>query len=138
MTAAMARWDRGVERWAPPLAAADLARIVERMRGWQPFDADALLDDTGDALDAVVPADGAALAWRLLGHLERLETIAVANRARDEDVATAVLLAQAGVLRSQALDADRAGSVGWLRRMGWTVLLLHEQLVAAGCVREAA
>lgn len=44
------RWNHPVEQAEPPMDRAELENVLRKMRGWQPFDADVLLDDLADAL----------------------------------------------------------------------------------------
>ncbi|WP_063766946.1 DUF6415 family natural product biosynthesis protein [Streptomyces sp. NRRL S-813] len=113
--------------------------MLSRIRRWEPFDGDALLEDVGAVLDDCIPAEHVdELAQRLRGHLMRLVDIAVATGAERGDTATAGLVERARAVRCEAVPGDRWKAVGYLRRMGWTVQELHERLVAADCLREAA
>ncbi|MFJ8863894.1 DUF6415 family natural product biosynthesis protein [Streptomyces sp. NPDC102451] len=55
---------------AVPRDPMELRRVLQKMRAWEPFDADALLDDVGAALDDVpdMPGD----PRRAVGHLRRM------------------------------------------------------------------
>ncbi|MFF4442415.1 DUF6415 family natural product biosynthesis protein [Streptomyces sp. NPDC001621] len=137
MTAAVQRWTRRVPQYTPP-PDVDLTTMLARLREWQPFDGDALLDDVGSAMDECVPAEEQVeeLAQRLRGHLMRLVAVAVASG--QQDTATLWLIERARTLRSEDALGDHRKAVGHLRRMAWTVSELYEQLVATRCLREAA
>ncbi|MEW2253268.1 DUF6415 family natural product biosynthesis protein [Streptomyces sp. NPDC006975] len=134
MTAA--RW----QAWTPPLDPAALATVLQKMREWEAFDGAALLDDVAAALDAVAPPDEQTreLGERLQGHLVRLVQIALATNADQSSEQTAQLIARAHALRVQEVPRAPRGTVIHLRRMGWVVDGLHEQLVGQRCLREAA
>ncbi|MDN3271515.1 DUF6415 family natural product biosynthesis protein [Streptomyces sp. MA15] len=113
--------------------------MLDRLRGWTPFDGGALLDDVAAALDDVPPAeeDTEELAERLRGHLMRLVTIGVATEA-EEDTAAAQLIEQARTLRVEELPGGHWKAVAHLRRLGWTANELHDRLAALRCLKEAA
>ncbi|MGV9349445.1 DUF6415 family natural product biosynthesis protein [Streptomyces spiralis] len=113
--------------------------MLARIRRWQPFDGDALLEDVGAVLDECIPAEQHVdeLAQRLRGHLVRLVDVAVATGAERRDTATAGLVERARTVRCEAVPCDRWKAVGYLRRLGWTVQELHERLVVTDCSREA-
>ncbi|GHF15124.1 hypothetical protein GCM10014715_83050 [Streptomyces spiralis] len=117
-----------------------LQDMLARIRRWQPFDGDALLEDVGAVLDDCIPTEQHVdeLAQRLRGHLVRLVDIAVATGAEQRDTATAGLVERAHAVCREAVPCDRWKAVGYLRRMGWTVQELHERLVVTDCLREAA
>ncbi|MFI9730902.1 DUF6415 family natural product biosynthesis protein [Streptomyces sp. NPDC052092] len=113
--------------------------LLERVRGWQPFDSGALLDDVAAVLDDVPPPEGdtAQLAERLRRHLARLVTIAVASEAQ-QDTAAAQLVLRARTLHADPLPCGRQEVLAHLRRLGWTANELHDRLTAIRCLREAA
>ncbi|MEW2494024.1 DUF6415 family natural product biosynthesis protein [Streptomyces nodosus] len=133
-------WARPVPRWTPPLDGDALTTVPAKMREWEAFDGEALLDDVAAVLDDVVPAEEQVdeLAQRLRGHLMQLVNIGVATEAAREDSATARLVEQARAVRSEDMPGDHWKAVGHLRRMGWTLNELLERLIAARCLREAA
>lgn len=130
---------RPVCPWTPPLDNRQLATVLNRLRGWDPFDGCALLDDVAAALDDVPPADEdtAQLAERLRGHLARLVTIAVASEA-EQDTAAAQLVLRARTLHADPLPRGREAAIAHLRRLGWTANELHDRLTAIRCLKEAA
>ncbi|WP_225080977.1 DUF6415 family natural product biosynthesis protein [Streptomyces sp. CoT10] len=142
MTAAGAvpRFTRPVPPWTPPLDSDALATVLQKVRKWQVFDGDALLDDVGAVLDDCIPAEDQVdeLAQRLRGHLMRLVTIAVAAEAEQRDETAARLVERARRLRTEDVPEGHWKAVGHLRRMGWTVNELLERLVATRCLKEAA
>ncbi|WP_193511113.1 DUF6415 family natural product biosynthesis protein [Streptomyces griseoloalbus] len=126
-------------QWTPPLSGGELATVLNRLRGWTAFDGDALLDDVALALDDVAPAEEVTqeIAQRFLGHLMRLVNIAIAAEAgRDADAAQ--LIERARTLRTQGVPGDHRRAVGHLRRRGWIVNELLEQLVEARCLEKVA
>ncbi|WP_406723444.1 DUF6415 family natural product biosynthesis protein [Streptomyces sp. GD-15H] len=133
------RFTRPVPRWTPPLSGDELATVLHRIRSWQAFDGDALLDDVAAALDDVPPAeeDVEEIAQRLRGHLMRLVTIAVAAEA-EQDATAAQLIGQARTLRAEDVPGHHRKAIGHLRRMGWTANELLERLVATRCLKEVA
>ncbi|GED90682.1 hypothetical protein TNCT6_77670 [Streptomyces sp. 6-11-2] len=116
-----------------------LATVLQKVRKWQAFDGDALLDDVGAVLDDCIPAEEYVdeLAQRLRGHLMQLVTIAVAAEAEQRDETAARLVDRARTLRTEDMPGDHWKAVGHLRRMGWTVNELLERLVATRCLKEA-
>uniref|UniRef100_A0AAU1I9P0 DUF6415 family natural product biosynthesis protein n=1 Tax=Streptomyces sp. NBC_00180 TaxID=2903632 RepID=A0AAU1I9P0_9ACTN len=100
MTAAGQLWAGPVERRRPPLDREALTLLLGKVRTWQAFDGEALLDDVAAVLDDVIPAEEHVdeLTERLLGHLMRLVTIAVAAEEEQRDAATARLKDQARTL----------------------------------------
>ncbi|TWD11725.1 hypothetical protein FB570_12432 [Streptomyces sp. T12] len=140
MTGTAQRWTRPIPAWAAPLDSTALHDLLERVRGWQPFDGCALLDDVAAALDDVFPAeeDTAQLAERLRAHLARLATIAVASEA-EQDPTAAQLVLRARTLHADPLPCGRQeAAIAHLRRLGWTANELHDRLVAIRCLKEAA
>ncbi|MFD9540835.1 DUF6415 family natural product biosynthesis protein [Streptomyces sp. NPDC060022] len=102
------------------------------MRGWEPFDADSLLDDVGTALDDVPPAEKyqKQLAERLRGHLMQLVDIAIGGDAHVKDPITYTLIGHARDIHSMGVPGEPQRVVGHLRRMAWTVNELLERLLA--------
>ncbi|WP_406471986.1 DUF6415 family natural product biosynthesis protein (plasmid) [Streptomyces hirsutus] len=133
------RLTRPVPRWTPPLSGDELATVLDKIRTWQAFDGDALLNDVAAALDDVPPAeeDVEEIAQQLRSHLMRLVTIAIAAEA-EQDATAAQLIEQARTLCAKDLPGNRWKAVGHLRRMGWAVNELLEQLVALRCLKEVA
>ena len=133
------RSTRPVRPWTPPLDNRQLTTVLNRLRGWDPFDGCALLDDVAAALDDVPPADEdtAQLAERLRGHLARLVTRAVASEA-EQDTAAAQLVLRARTLHADPLPRGREAAIAHLRRLGWTANELHDRLTAIRCLKEAA
>ncbi|MCT9010324.1 DUF6415 family natural product biosynthesis protein [Streptomyces rhizosphaerihabitans] len=131
---------RPVPPWALPLDGDELRSVLSAVRRWQPFDGVGLLDDVGAVLDDVVPPEEALEdhALRLRGHLMQLVAIAVAAEAGQKDTETERLIEHARWLRAQDMPGDHHQAVGHLRRMAWSVDLLHERLGALKCIREAA
>ncbi|WP_081237386.1 DUF6415 family natural product biosynthesis protein [Streptomyces viridosporus] len=129
-----------MSQWTSPLPESDLAAVLEKVREWQPFDGDAVLDDAAAALDDVSPATGAAedIAERLRGHLAQMVTIAVATEEDRRDAVTAQLIEQARTLSAEDAPGDRWQAIGHLRRMGWIAGESLDRLVAARCLREVA
>ncbi|MEU4012354.1 DUF6415 family natural product biosynthesis protein [Streptomyces pseudogriseolus] len=113
--------------------------MLERLRGWSPFDGGALLDDVAAVLDDVPPPeeDTSQLAERLHGHLARLVTIAVASEA-EQDQTVAQLVVRARTLHADRLPCGRQEAMARLRRLGWTANELHDRFVAFRCLKEAA
>ncbi|MER5915486.1 DUF6415 family natural product biosynthesis protein [Streptomyces sp. NPDC001982] len=134
------RWTRPVPAWTPPLDPDVLHSVLAKIRQWQPFDGDAVLDDVAAVLDDFIPAEEQIdeLAHRLRGHLARLVDIAVAAEAEERDATTAGLIDRAHAVHSEDVPGDHWTAVGHLRRMGWTVNELLEHMVATQCLREAA
>uniref|UniRef100_A0AAU3H4I2 DUF6415 family natural product biosynthesis protein n=2 Tax=Streptomyces sp. NBC_01401 TaxID=2903854 RepID=A0AAU3H4I2_9ACTN len=122
------------ETWSPPLDPAELRHVLRMMRVWEPFDADALLDDVGTALDDVPPAEKhqRELAERLRGHLAQLVDIAISGDADIKDTAALTLIEKARDLRSEVRPGGPCRAVVHLRRMAWTVNELLERLLTTG------
>lgn len=133
-------WTGPVEVWEPPLSRDALEDVLAKVRRWQPFDGEALLDDVGVVLDDVVPPEDRLeeLGQRLRGHLMQLVGIAVAAEADQEDEQADRLICLARQVRSEDMPGDQWQAVGHLRRMAWSVNELLERLVAIHCLREAA
>lgn len=132
--------DREAEgAWFPPLGPTELRRLLQKMRAWEPFDADALLDDVATVLDDVPPAeehqDGLAACLR--GHLVRLVDIALGGDADVEDPIALALIERARDMRSAAMPGNPRSAVGHLRRMAWTVNELLERLSETGHLTHA-
>ncbi|WP_339135200.1 DUF6415 family natural product biosynthesis protein [Streptomyces sp. f51] len=129
-----------VPDWAPPLDPEDLDSVLTKVRGWQPFHGESLLDDVGAVLDDVTPAKDALddHDLRLRGHLMQLIAIAVATEAGQKDPEAEQLIERAGRLCTEVMPSDHLQAVGHLRRMAWAVSELHERLGAIKCLREAA
>jgi hypothetical protein len=117
-----------------------LETVLTKVRGWQPFHGESLLDDVGAVLDDVTPAVEALddHDLRLRGHLIQLVAIAVATEADQKDPKAEQLIERARRLRAEAMPGDRLQAVGHLRRMAWAVNELRERLGAIKCLREAA
>ncbi|MER5387219.1 DUF6415 family natural product biosynthesis protein [Streptomyces sp. NPDC002688] len=137
---AILRCTMPVPDWAPPLDHEALETVLTKVRGWQPFDGESLLDDVGAVLDGVVPGEEAleGHGLRLRGHLMQLVAIAVAGKAGQMDSEVEQLIERARRLRAEAMPGDHLQAVGHLRRMAWSVNELHERLGALKCLREAA
>ncbi|MFF8574007.1 DUF6415 family natural product biosynthesis protein [Streptomyces sp. NPDC015408] len=133
----MRRPPRPTAVWRPPLDADGLATVLARLQVWQPYDGEALLDDVGDALDDVVPADGAVadIVARLDAHLVQLVDIAVASEAVDKDATVRAQVDNARRLLVEPIPEDRQQAVGHLRRLAWSVHELAEELAALRCLR---
>ncbi|MCX4993379.1 DUF6415 family natural product biosynthesis protein [Streptomyces sp. NBC_00568] len=114
--------------------------MLTKIRGWQPFDGESLLDDVGAVLDDVVPAKEASgdHDMRLRSHLMQLVAIAIAAEAGQKDSEAERLIERARRLRTEAMPGEHLQAVGHLRRMAWAVNELHERLGAIKCLREAA
>lgn len=140
MTGRVQHWTRPAKPWTPPLEREALATVLVKIREWQVFDGDALLDDVAVALDEVTPAEEYVedIARRLRGHLMRLVSIAVATEAEQRDEETTRLVERARMVGSEEAPGDRWQAVGYLRRMGWTANELLEQLVATRYLKAAA
>ncbi|MFD6549682.1 DUF6415 family natural product biosynthesis protein [Streptomyces sp. NPDC058398] len=125
--------------WTPPLDSDELHSLLVKVRRWQPFDGEAVLDDISAVLDECMPSEEqmSPLTMRLRGHLSRLAEIAVASNAAPADRITAQLVAQARTVHPMAPPDDYAAAVGQLRRTGWIVNELFERLISLGCLREA-
>ncbi|WP_245962272.1 DUF6415 family natural product biosynthesis protein [Streptomyces ardesiacus] len=130
-------WRHPVPQWTPPLEAHGLVDLLVRIRGWQPYDGETLLDDVGDALDNVLPAadTAAELAARLRAHLVRLVDIAVSSDAVDADATVRAQVDHARRLLNERIPEDRQSAVGHLRRLAWTVHELAELLVDLRCLK---
>ncbi|WP_233646830.1 DUF6415 family natural product biosynthesis protein [Streptomyces sp. BSE6.1] len=137
---ATVRRPRPVPRWNPPLDADDLAAVLARLQGWRPYDGEALLDDVGDALDDVIPADDAVadIAARLDAHLVQLVDIAVASEAADKDATVRAQVDHARRLLVEPIPEGRQPAVGHLRRLAWSVHELAERLAELRCLRGTA
>ncbi|MFE1465188.1 DUF6415 family natural product biosynthesis protein [Streptomyces nigra] len=134
MTATSALTTRPVERWTPP--DLDLAGVLEKLQGWQPFDGSAFLDDVETLLEGVPAEDQVEdFAERLRGYSMLLVDIARAHGPQDP--ATSRLIAQARVVRSEEVPDGFWQAVGLLRRMALALDALHEHLVATRCMKEA-
>jgi hypothetical protein len=129
-----------VEPWTPPLDHEALQTLLAKFRQWDPFDADALLEDIGEVLDDVAPpADGLdELTGRLHGHLIRLATIGTATKADQQDAQAHRLIGQARELREADVPGGYRQALGHLRRMAWTANELAERLAALKCLKEVA
>ncbi|MGA5527490.1 DUF6415 family natural product biosynthesis protein [Streptomyces pseudogriseolus] len=103
--------------------------MLERLRGWSPFDGGALLDDVAAVLDDVPPPeeDSVQLAERLSGHLARLVTISVASEA-EQDPTVAQLVVRARTLHADRLPCGRQEAIAHLHRLGWAANELHDRL----------
>ncbi|WP_330462112.1 MULTISPECIES: DUF6415 family natural product biosynthesis protein [unclassified Streptomyces] len=133
-------WPGPVETCEPPLGREALEDVLSKIRRWQPFDGDALLDDVGVVLDDVVPPEERLeeLGQRLRRHLMQLVGIAVAAEADQEDGQAEQLIRRARQVRSEDMPSDHGQAVGHLRRMAWSVNELLERLVAIQCLKEPA
>ncbi|WP_370134002.1 DUF6415 family natural product biosynthesis protein [Streptacidiphilus sp. EB103A] len=107
--------------------------MLDRLRSWTPFDADALLDDIAVALGEVTPATSevARLLHRLRSALPQLVGIAVASGACRKVEYVAVLVRRARAVTEQP---DTGTALG-LRQAGWCCHELLDQLVAGGYIK---
>jgi hypothetical protein len=127
-----------VEKWVP-VDEATLTSVLTALRGWSPFDGEAVLDDAATVLDEVAPAPDtvALLAERLRGHLDRLVGIAARPRRR-----RGRLRRPAGT--ASPADSQRAGAVTKLGRRRlpapgrWLAHRLLDRLAALKCIKEYA
>ncbi|GGW85239.1 DUF6415 family natural product biosynthesis protein [Streptomyces galilaeus] len=126
--------------WTPPLDAQALHQLLEKVQQWEPFDADALLDDVGEVLDDVAPpADELEeLAGRLGRHLAQLIHIGAGTSGDKGDEQADRLVRRARQLRNAVLPGEYGQTVGHLRRTAWTVNELTEHLVTLGCLKAVA
>ncbi|WP_432101084.1 DUF6415 family natural product biosynthesis protein [Streptomyces sp. WAC 04229] len=126
--------------WSWPLGPSELAGVLTKLRQWNPYDGETVLDDVGAVLDDVLPPQDvlADLAVRLSGHLARLADISVATEAGQEDLDTARLVRQARAVCAEQASVARVPSVGQLRRLAWAVNELLERLTVLGCLRATA
>ncbi|GGO99217.1 DUF6415 family natural product biosynthesis protein [Wenjunlia tyrosinilytica] len=126
-----------VKPWAPPMDADALERVLTKIRDWEPFDGETLLDDLGAVLGDQAPREDEVgeLAERLRGSLVRLVRIAVGGLTIERDERMNVLVARARELRSEELPGDYRKAVGHLRRLGWVTNELLEGLTANGFLR---
>ncbi|WP_344047514.1 DUF6415 family natural product biosynthesis protein [Streptomyces thermoalcalitolerans] len=101
------------------------------IRAWQPYDGNAWLDDVGDALDSVPPAEDRVdeLAQRLRGYLTQLVNYAVNSGTEAQDSRTMDPVARARALRAEKPPGDYHQGVVHLRRLGRAVNELHDLLV---------
>ncbi|WP_372350904.1 DUF6415 family natural product biosynthesis protein [Streptomyces sp. KL116D] len=128
------------ESWSPPPDAGYLAHVLARMIAWEPLDMDVLLDDVADALDEVPVAakDVPPLADRLVAHLNRLGAIAIAAKIDEHDEDVARTISHGARLRAVALPDEPDLAHGHLRRIGWAVSELADQLVKMRCLKGPA
>ncbi|MET8102423.1 DUF6415 family natural product biosynthesis protein [Streptomyces sp. NPDC005236] len=124
---------RAVRVWTPPLDPEALETVLTKVRGWQPFDGESLLDDVIPAVEDLDDHD-----LRLRAHLMQLAVIAAATEARQRDPETERLIRWACQLRAEAMPSGHLQAVGYLRQMAWSVNELHERLGAIKFLREAA
>ncbi|MGW7650193.1 DUF6415 family natural product biosynthesis protein [Streptomyces bobili] len=131
---------RPTERWRPPLDTRALHELLVKVQQWEPFDADALLDDVGELLDDVAPpADMLPeLADRLGRHLAQLIRIGAGTGADKDDEQADRLVRRARQLRNAVLPDEYRQAVGHLRRTAWTVNELAERLAFLGCLKAVA
>ncbi|USQ85842.1 DUF6415 family natural product biosynthesis protein [Streptomyces phaeoluteigriseus] len=131
---------RPLEPWSPPLDSRALHELLVKVQQWEPFDADALLDDVGEVLDDVAPpADELAeLASRLGRHLAQLIHIGAGTSADESDEQANRLVRRARQLRNGVLPDEYRQAVGHLRRTAWTVNELAERLAVLGCLKAVA
>ncbi|MFI6495650.1 DUF6415 family natural product biosynthesis protein [Streptomyces sp. NPDC050564] len=128
-----------VAAWTPPLDHTALETVLAKVRGWEPFDGEALLDDVGAVLDDIAPAqeDVDDNAQRLRGHLMQLVAIAVAAEADQKDPEAGQLIQKARQVRAEDMPGDHLKAVGHLRRLAWFANELYERLGAIKCLKEA-
>ncbi|MEV8020032.1 DUF6415 family natural product biosynthesis protein [Streptomyces sp. NPDC086554] len=105
--------------------------MLNRLKGWTPFDVSTLLDVVADALDDLPPTamDVPDLLHRLHHHLGQLANISIANEANNKDADVARLLLRGETLRATPPPAEPAEALGHLRQVGWVVNELVERLV---------
>ncbi|MET7716306.1 DUF6415 family natural product biosynthesis protein [Streptomyces sp. NPDC005407] len=117
-----------------------LTHLLGKMTGWTPYDAEALLDDVGDALDDLAPdrTELPVLVQRLQGHLKQLENIAIAAKADQRDAYAATLIERSRGLRAKAVPSEFDQAKGYMLRVGWVVSELVDRLVATQCLKGAA
>ncbi|TVZ84757.1 DUF6415 family natural product biosynthesis protein [Streptomyces sp. BK340] len=133
---AVSRWHHSVEPAQPPNEAA-LRTALAAVRAWKPYDGDALLDDAGDVLDTVAPAEEVVeeLGQRLRGNLKQLVGIAITFEAEKQDPRAQQHIGCAHDLIQAEMPGDYAKAVSHLRRLGWAVHELLELLVEIGYVK---
>ncbi|MFD8263295.1 hypothetical protein ACFV19_31300 [Streptomyces griseoluteus] len=135
MTATASLQAQTIERWTPP--DVDPLAVLEKLRQWQPFDGDAFMYVVGTVLEYELPrsrwrtSPSACAAsrmawWTSLSRLPRRTTPppSSSNKAR--------------AVRAEEAPGGFWQAVGHLRRMALALETLHEHLVDAKCVKEAA
>ncbi|MFF2503534.1 DUF6415 family natural product biosynthesis protein [Streptomyces sp. NPDC058067] len=125
-------------RRGPP--EVDLSLLLDRLVAWVPLDVDAMLDDAAEALDDVPPSAELVpdLLERLLLHLDQLGNIAIAAGANQRMKSVADLVDHSATLRALPLPEHPAHAHGHLRRIGWTVSELMDELVESKCLKGTA
>jgi hypothetical protein len=126
-------------QWTPPLDAASLRSVLERIKDWKPFDVEEVFDDLDTAIGNQPPpvATTGALIDRLRGHLKQLSDIAVADD-RYPPTADMVRLVQRGrPLREERTPADHQKAVGLARRLAFVTSDLVEELIEARYIKGA-
>ncbi|MGW3149776.1 DUF6415 family natural product biosynthesis protein [Streptomyces sp. NPDC001177] len=129
------RWDHPVESAERPEEAAVLDALA-KIRAWNPYDGDAMLDDVADALDTVpTPEDNVEeLGQRLRGHLMQLMGI-TNNYGAEEQNQPEPRIKQARHMCEEEMPGDYRQALGHLRQMGWAVNELLDLLVERRIVK---
>jgi Family of unknown function (DUF6415) len=124
---------RRVPKWEPPLDAAELATVLDKIRTWSPFVLDAVFDDLDRVLGELAPAAAELdeLSDRLRGALTQLCGIAVADRNFLPDSDLLQLVERGRTLADEEAPGDYRHALGLTRRLAWTTSELIERLMAA-------
>ncbi|MGW8597657.1 DUF6415 family natural product biosynthesis protein [Streptomyces sp. NPDC055893] len=126
-------------RWMPPLDADGLRSVLERIKGWKPFDVEEVFDDLDTAIGNHPPAVAATdtLIDRLCGHVKQLSDIAVADEKYPPTTEMVRLVERGRPLREERTPADHRQAVGLARRLAFVTADLVEALIEARYIKEA-
>lgn len=126
-------------QWTPPLNADALARLLGRMRAWEPLVVEAAFDDLemahGDQAPGADEVD--ALAQRLRSTVKQVSAIAVADPKFPADSATLELIDRGRRLRYEQMPRDYQSTLGLARRLSWVTSDLIERLISARQIKDA-
>ncbi|WP_405893465.1 DUF6415 family natural product biosynthesis protein [Streptomyces sp. NBC_01527] len=126
-------------QWAPPLDSDALARLLDRVRAWDPLVVEAVFDDLDMAQGDLTPrADEVhALSERLRGTLKQLSAIAVADPKFPPDATTLQLIDRGRSLRDEQMPHDYRPALKLARRLSWVTSDLIERLIATRKIKDA-
>lgn len=125
--------------WSPPLDVLALQDLLGRLQAWNPLNAADVLAEVAVAVDDwPLSAEQVETAiQRLMPSLKQLTGIAISTGASRSAPYISRLVQQARALQTQQPLEEATAARSYVQRLGWYTGELLEQLIRAGCVKEA-
>lgn len=125
-------------KWTPPLDESGLRRVLELITAWSPLDVEAIYEDLDAAIGDQAPPRAATpeLIGRLLSHLKRLSTIAVADTKFPPTADMVLAIERGRPLHDARLPAEHQQAVGMARRIAFVASDLLDAMLEARYIKD--